>query len=337
MSRPRLYLIFLITGLAFGVVACDSGEKKDPKEILKVAPFKSITDSINRFPDQPELYLSRAMRLSQHNRLELATADYQKTWELTQDPGVALEYISNLLLVNKVQTAYQLLTDCIQRFPDNPDFRRRLAEMFAETGNTAKALEQYDSLLVQDPENFEGWYDKGNLLARVNDTTGAIQALEKSFQLQPVTYSGLALATLYSYRKDPRALEICDFLIARDSTSTRTDALFAKGLYYTETQQFDKAIEQFNTCIKLDWKLTDAYIEKGIIYYKQTRYDSALSIFNLSVTVSNTNADGYYWTGRTYEAMGDREKAVQNYERALSLDNNFPEAARRLRDIRNKP
>lgn len=333
MNRSFFLRFVVLTVFITSLISCDSpneSPKRSRADILNSSIYKGITDSINRDPENPELYLGRAMRLSQNNLLEVATEDYKKAWDLSQDQGVALEYISNLLLTDNVQLAFNLLNDCVTRFPENPDFRRRLAEVFAETGNTDKAIAQYDTLLQRDPENFEAWYDKGNLLAKLNDTTGAIAALERSFALQPVAYSGLALATLYSYTKNPKALAVCDLLIARDSSETQTDAIFAKGLYYTETSQPDKAIAQFDECIRRDWKLTDAYIEKGIIFYERKQLDSALSIFTLSTTVSNTNADGYFWIGRCHESKGDTKKAIENYERALSLDKNFPEAARRL-------
>ena len=58
--------------------------------------------------------------------------------------------------------------------------------------------------------------------------------------------------------------------------------------------------------------------------------DSLTTTTASKITVSNTNADGYFWIGRCYESKGDKKKAIENYERALSLDKNFPEAARRL-------
>ncbi|MHA4847038.1 tetratricopeptide repeat protein, partial [Flavitalea antarctica] len=48
-----------------------------------------------------------------------------------------------------------------------------------------------------------------------------------------------------------------------------------------------------------------------------------------------TNADGYFWIGRCYEAMNDNDKAVENYQRALSLDRTFREAGDRIKRLRN--
>jgi tetratricopeptide (TPR) repeat protein len=302
---------------------------------LQQPPFASITDSIKKFPDNPGVYLERAVRLSQHNKLELATADFKKAWELSQDPGIALEYVSNLLLVNKIEDATKLLQECAERFPANTDFNRRLGEIYSETGNVKAAVQQFDDILEKEPDNFEAWFDKGVLLAKMKDTMGAIEALERSFAIQPVSYSGLALANLFITRRDPKALQICNYLISQDSLALQTDALFTKGVYYTETGKHELALQQFEECIKRDWKLTDAYIEKGIIFYEQQKYDTALKTFNMSVTVSNTSADGYFWIGRCYEAMNNIDKAIENYQRAVSLDRSFIEASQRIKRLRS--
>lgn len=318
------------------IVGCkESNKTPDSTELLQQYPYKTISDSIRKFPDNPGMYLERAIRLSQNKKLELATDDFKKSWELSGDEGVALEYVSNLLLVNKLEVAMKVLKEGATRFPENTEFNRRLGEIYAETGNNDGALSQFDDIIAKEPENFEAWYDKGRLLAKLKDTTAAIAALEKSFALQPVTYTGVELANLFIGRRDPKALQICNYLIKNDTAEAQTDAVFTKGVYYAETGNTALALEQFEECIRRDWKLTDAYIEKGIIYFNAKKMDSALNTFNLSVKVSNTSADSYFWIGRCYEAMADKSNAIANYQRALSLDKTFVEAYERIKRLKN--
>jgi tetratricopeptide (TPR) repeat protein len=337
ISRLYALLLLMITGVFF--VACHGKDKNikgnNETAILHTAPFQGITDSIQHDPNNAELLLRRAVMLSQSNQHELATEDYRKSWELTNNEGIALQYISNLLLVNELKQAHDLLEEGIQRFPHNIEFRRRLGELYAQMGRPVKALAQYDTLLASDPSNFECWYDKGTLLAQARDTAGAIKALEESFRIMPISYSGLALANIYAEKKDPRALQICDRLIAADSSGQQTDPYYMKGVYYSETGQSAKAIQQFEECIRRDWKMTDAYIEKGIVLYEMRQYNKALEVFTMASTVSNTNPDAYFWMGRCYEATGKKEDAIVNYQRALSLDDSFSEAREHLRKISN--
>lgn len=314
----------------FGFSAgCDDGNANSSPistKILKNAPYAGLTDSIEKFPENPRLYLQRALLLSQHNRHEMATGDYKKSWELKQDPNTALEYVSNLLTTDRVNEAISLLEQSAKQFPDNPEFNRRLSEVYSHLGKSEQALKQYNTILEKDPSNFETWYDKGALLAQMKDTPAAIEALERSFSIQPINYSGLALATLYASAKNPRALEICDKLLSADTSGQQTEPIFMKGVYYSEVKDYDKAVKQFDECIRRDWKMTDAYIEKGILLLEQKKNKEALEIFKLASTVSNTNADTYFWMGRSYEALGNKADAIRNYERAISLDRNFVEA-----------
>ena len=327
----------IFAGLVF-MTACEEAinDHTSYSKLLTKSPYAGLTDSIKRFPNDPALYLQRALLLSQNNRHEMATADYKKSWELKQDPNTALEFVSNLLMTDRVEEAVNLLNRGIKEYPDNPEFSRRLSEVYAQTGNSQKALTEYNRMLAKDSSDFEIWYDKGMLLTQLKDTNAAIQALEKSFSLQPINYSGLALATLYVSLKNPRALEICDILLTTDTGSQQTDPIFMKGVYYSEINQYDKALEQFNECIRRDWKMTDAYIEKGIVFHEQKKHNEALEIFRLASTVTNTNADAYFWMARSYEALGKKKEAVRNYERALTLDRTFAEAWDGLRRLRGE-
>ena len=295
--------------------------------------FKALTDSIRQFPENVSLYERRASLLSQNNFHEIANVDYKKAWELSKDESVSLEYASSLLLTNKLDEAIELLEQGAKAYPANTEFNRRLGEVYAQMGKSNKALEQYTRITQKDSSNFEAWFDKGSLLAKMSDTSGAIAAMEKSFSILPVNYSGLALANLYITRKNPRALEICNILLSKDSGAIQTEPLYMKGVYYSEMKENEKALEQFEACILRDWKMTDAYIEKGIILFEEKKIEGALKVFKMAATVSNTNADAYYWMGRCYESTGNTEEAAVNYERAYALDRSFAEAKEALKRI----
>ena len=337
MNRCKKWCCLVLSGCLLLLSGCHDSDKNassSSKKILQNRPYAGLTDSIGKFPDDAALYLQRALLLSQNNRHEIATADYKKSWELSPDPNTALEYVSNLLTTNRVNEAVAILEKGIKQYPDNPEFSRRLGEVYSHMGKNDQALKQYNSILEKDSTDFEIWYDKGLLLAQMKDTAAAIEALEKSFSLQPINYSGLALATLYVAEKNQRALEICDLLLATDTTAQQTEPIFMKGMYYSEVKDYTKALQQFDECIKRDWKMTDAYIEKGIVFFEQKKNKEALEIFRLASTVSNTNADAYFWMARSYEAIGNKREAVRNYERAISLDRSFTEAWEGIRRLK---
>ncbi|MGB8195175.1 MAG: tetratricopeptide repeat protein [Chitinophagaceae bacterium] len=309
---------------------------KQDKGVLEKAPFATITDSIKKFPDDAGLLVRRAELLSQHNLHELANQDYAKAWQRDSSENLLMSYVSNLFLVNKPREAVRLLQSGVKRFPENADFRRRLSEAYLQSGRNQDALAQYDSILQQDSTNFEAWYEKGLMLLEGNDTAAAINALARSYALQPLSMNGLALANLYAETKNPLALTIADDLLSKDDQPENIDPIFIKGIYYSNTGQHQQAREQFDKIIRIDYKFADAYIEKGIILFEEKNIDEALETFKMAATVATTNPDAYYWQGRCYESVGKTEEAMDNYIRAYALDRQFVEAKRGIDRLRKK-
>jgi len=326
----------LLAGLLCWLCSCRSGanEKESAEKVLSSPPYAGLTDSIRQFPKNQDLYIQRAVLLSQNNKHELATFDYKKAWELNPEQHIALQYVSNLMLVNKPDEAIKLLKESLAKWPENPNLHRRLSEIYAQLGEPQKAIDQFDEWAQQDSLNFEVWYEKGVLLAQLKDTPAAIQSLERSYKAQPINYNGLALASLYAATLNPKVITLCDELIKKDTTGIVNDVLYLKGSYYSDTKQYEKAMEMFNQCIGRDWKFTDAYIEKGIVLYDLKNTDSALKVFIMAATVSNTNPDAWYWMARCYEVLGKKDLARVNYERALALDKNFGEARDGLKRLK---
>ncbi|HYF31191.1 MAG TPA: tetratricopeptide repeat protein [Chitinophagaceae bacterium] len=307
-----------------------------PNEILNKPPYAGVTDSIKRFPDNTELLLIRGNRLSQNNQHELAYQDYRRAWRRDSSEMAGMLFVSNLLMLNRPQEALELLESAVRKFPENPEFRRRLSEAYMANGKSDEALAQYDDLLRVDSSNFETWYEKGLLLMNMGDSAGAIDALARSYALQPLTMNGVALANLYAETRNPLALQIADELMRKDTLMESLDPIYIKGVYYSNTRQYAQALEQFEQCIRADWKFTDAYIEKGIILYEQKNIDEALQTFKLASTVSSANPDAYYWQGRCYEMAGKKEDAMDNYIRAYSLDKTFTQAKDAIERLRKQ-
>jgi len=331
--------LFLLPCLALLLITgCNSHDDKKADEqaaLLHRLPFAPLTDSLEQAHGVQAalLYFRRGDLLSRNNRHELAAEDFRRSWELSPEELTGFRYASTLSIIGKIDSAERLLLDCEKRFPDNPAFASMLGDLYQQAGKNKEALGIYDDLLHKDSMNNEAWYEKGLLLEKMLDTPNAIDALKKAFALQPVNTYGLELAHLYAETRNPIALSICDDALHKDSAHEMIDPLFIKGIYYSNTAQYKKAIVQFDSCIGRDWKFTDAYLEKGIALYEQKRYDTAMSTFLMTIKVSDTYPDGYYWVGRCYEATGHKDQAILYYRQALSLDKDFTEASDHIKQL----
>jgi tetratricopeptide (TPR) repeat protein len=338
MNNPKKLISIILIFAGLGLTVCRSpGDKlpDDPEAILKRPAFASITDSLNKFPENAELYFRRAELLSKNNLHEIALDDYKKSWGLNPIEATGLRYASELSISGRPIDVILLTQHAMILFPSNREFKRLLGDALVQSGRIKEALDLYQILIDRDSADFEAWYEMGLLYEQARDTTLAIKALRKSYAIQPVDTYALELAHIYAETKNPEALTICDQIISNDSTKEWVDPFFIKGIYYSNKQQYTFALVQFDSCIRRDWKFTDAYIEKGIAYFKLKNYQQALNTFLMAATVTNTSADAYYWTGRCYEATFKKEDAILNYERAIALDRNFTEAIAALKRIKS--
>ncbi len=337
MNKSLQLYLYGILFISFAVSGCGGSDNQNTEEtstILKSPVFTSINDSIKKSPNDAGLHLRRAQLLSQNNAHEIAYKDYKKAWQLNPSKETGLYYAANLSIIGKLSEKISLLETCIKKFPDNGEFKRLMGEAYMETGKSKLALQLYDSLLQKDSLDFESWYEKGLLLEQLKDTPQAIIALEKAWRMQPVSTYALELAHMYAETKNADAITICDEVLSHDSSKALIDPFFIKGIYYSNTHNYNQAVVQFDSCIRRDWKFTDAYTEKGIVFFKQKNYDEALNTFHMATVVSNTDPDAYYWMGRCYEAINRKEEAIAFYERALALDKDFIEARAALKRLK---
>ncbi|ULQ57255.1 tetratricopeptide repeat protein [Flavihumibacter rivuli] len=331
----------VVAGLIGFSIACGNDEKSaqastDAENILSQPPYAIITDSIASNSKDASLYYRRAELLTQNGIYDLATADIEKAWTIQPTEEIAEARVSLLFLMGQGEKAVQILEQLVKQYPANTNFKRRLGEALVQSGKNIEALASFDKMIAADSLDFEAWYEKGLLQLQSGDTSAAISSLERSLKIQPLQLTSLSLANVYAEKKNPRAIELCDQVIARDSAGELIDPHFIKGVYYSNTKNFTKALEAFDQVIRIDWKFEQSYIEKGIIYFDQKNLDEALKQFKLASTVSNTFPDAYYWQGRCYEQLGKKEEALNNYARAYALDKDFKEAVEAAARLKGK-
>src|SRR5664279_1953446 len=229
------YLLYLFLLMALTTTSCKNKipDPETPASIIDTDPsFKNLNDSIRQFPADASLYLRRANQLTQDNAHELAYNDLEKAWTLQPLLENALPFASNLAILGKHGERISLLEKLNYKYSSNPQVGRLLAEAYAGIGKSEQALALYNEMIAKDSLDPENQYEKALLLEQLKDTAHAIEALKKAYAMQGVDTYGLELAHLYAEQKNSKALEICDFILKRDSAYILIDPFFIKGIYY---------------------------------------------------------------------------------------------------------
>jgi tetratricopeptide (TPR) repeat protein len=321
----------------FIINACNDHQQASPYEdLLSRPPYATLTDSIHQSPSDADLYYRRGMLLFKNNNKPPALADLKKAWSFNKKEIYAMA-ISNILLESKPDSTISFLQEALKAFPGSIPLNMNLVQTYAGEQKFDEALAICNTILDKHPDQPAVLMMKSDLLEQKNDSVGSLRALEKAYQFAPfnedLCYN---LAFKYAQNKNPKALTLCDSLLRFDTAERKGEPYYFKGVYYTNTNNIPQALTYFDKAIEFDYTLLDAYMEKGKIFFDKKKYDEAAKIFQLALRVSATYADAYYWLGKCQEALGQKEEAKLNYQRAYGLDKSLVEAKDAANAIGNR-
>lgn len=201
------------------------------------------------------------------------------------------------------------------------------ARLYQETGQPIRALAIADSMLQKFPGQLDAIGIKAEILKQQGRSEEALALLEKAYALQPRDKeTAYNLAYEYAETRSPKALSLTDTLIKYDKTETLARAWYIKASYYKNMGNEKEALRYYDSSIVADYNFLDTYLDKGQLLLEQKKYEQALRSFATGQKLSPGTADFYFWVAKTQEAMGNKEDAKMNFERAFALDKTMTEA-----------
>ncbi len=103
--------------------------------------------------------------------------------------------------------------------------------------------------------------------------------------------------------------------------STYSDAWYNRGIIYKEQKLFDLALVDLNQAIKLtENKNYKAFCDRGNIYLNSGDTLKAMEDYNTSIKIYNKYASSFYNRGRLKNDLKDYEGAILDFDQAISID-----------------
>ena len=103
-----------------------------------------------------------------------------------------------------------------------------------------------------------------------------------------------------------------------------------------DEKKFDEAIDYYEQAIKLSPKSVNTYINLGSIYqYSLNDMDKALEVYMRGIKANPESADLPVVAALAHEQSGNKEKARENFEKALEIQENNQAAKAGLERIGN--
>jgi Tfp pilus assembly protein PilF len=220
--------------------------------------------------------------------------------------------------------------------PDEPHtFVLGLANMEAGMGRTAEASNHFVAALAMQPDFAEGEQEFAVFLARQGRADEAITHYEKALALQPDFPEVLDdLGSLLGSRNRPA--EAAKYLRRAVGLSPRNPVFrsdLAMALWHSGAS--DQAMVELETALQLNPELHTAHATLGLILLERGDLDGAMEQLGTALAQPDPSAAYLHFKlGEAFRRKGRREDALQEYEKSLRLQPDFPEAAQALAALR---
>lgn len=158
------------------------------------------------------------------------------------------------------------------------------------------------------------------------DTERAIKEYQMALQHDPASdFLKARLAVLFFATGDvTSAIRYADQVA--DAPGQDAQLLGQIGGMYAAAGKPDKALALFDRAIEKEPQKSDHYFAKGLLLANQKRFAEAEETIQLGIKSAPESAVGHYYLGRIGIEGKDLDKAVTNFEKALTLNPTFEPA-----------
>ena len=230
----------------------------------------------------------------------------------------------------KAKAAYE---KAVSIYPQEARAHFNLAIILAKQGDIDSAINEYKKVLDLCPQYAVGHNNLGNLYVQQGNTDLAIleynQAI-KAAPKSPYAYNNLGdvLFKQGRYKEAAKQFQEVVRLVPEEIYGYNN-----LGNAYYKIGRYDDAVTQYNHALDIEPRTVYLLTNKAQSYIRKGSYAFALSCLNQAKKYDPKNATVYNLLGDVDMLKGDRETAIKNYKKTISLKKDYAEAYYKLGKI----
>lgn len=340
MSFLRALLVVLSASIGLMMMsscANDSVIQEEEESSLKSAPqdyIEELSDDIIENPNDPNLYIKRALAYRDRKLMELAIKDANRALAIDSTVSYFHQVMGELEFSKGELRLARISLEQATRLDDtNTDAWLKLAEIYFLLRRYEESIAAVNSALQVDDKLEQGYFIKGYVYKETGDTSLAKSSFQTAIEVNPEHYEAyMELGSLYAFEGDPLALEY--FNSALDLKPNSAEAFYHKGMFLQAGSKFDEARHTYQKLLQADPDNVLAYYNLGYLYLTEyLAFDTAAAYFDSAATVKPDYVEAIYNKGLALEEMEEFGRAETAYRHALSIDPQYDLAAKGLSRI----
>jgi tetratricopeptide (TPR) repeat protein len=289
--------------------------------------LEELTKRIGSDASDPALYKQRAKVYLLDHQFDKALNDINKA--ISIDPSGVAYYVTLsdiYLLMGQPEKTREALAKALALEPGNNESLLKMARLNLIIKDYKGTFEYVGKCLDAEPLNPRAYYIRAIAMLESGDTVKAVDDLKRAVdQDQQYFEAYVELGELYSLRKDNMAAAY--YGNALRIKPGNKEVLYMLGMFYQESGQYEKALETYTQLETVDTTLRTAPFNRGYIYLVYLKeFSRAAEMFTKAIRADPEYYEAYFNRGYAFELMGDLHRAYGDYQNALKIKPNYPNA-----------
>lgn len=213
-----------------------------------------------------------------------------------------------------------VLDSLIEANPENAELFYNRALYYYEKDFQPKALVDILTAIKVDKSIEKYYLLGGDIYISMSQGQEAIDLINDGIQATKNSEALFLRATEYNfYMKDyKKAMILVNDLLKINKNNA--DAYFFKGLILKNSNEPNKAISSFQTCIEQDPTHYNAYMQLGLLFSEQNN-DLAINYFNNAIKLNNQSREALYAKGYYFQQKKEYNQAKEAYIQMIKNNN----------------
>lgn len=189
-----------------------------------------------------------------------------------------------------------------------------------EASQYQKAIEYFDRVVDQNPQNTSAYNAKGVALFQQAKYDEAIEAFSSSIEIDPNSYKPYFNRGNAHLEKKSFKEALLDYNMANGLDPSQADIYYNRGLALLGLEEYEDAIFDFDVVLQSNPNHALAQFNKAKAQLGNNDPVAAIESLQRTVSLDNRNGAAFYLLGVTQmSAFGQKEDGCQNLKTALSL------------------
>lgn len=216
--------------------------------------------------------------------------------------------------------ALSCYNQALQLNPNESDGYNNRGVLYYTLRQYEQAIADYTMAIQLHPSCARPYYNRGLVYQDLGQYKEAMADYTTTIRLHPAYDWAYFRRALLAERCGDYAQAMADYTAALRIHPRHIQAYRNRGNACMEQGEYTRAIADYTEVLRLDPTDANTYIKRGLAYHEQGEYTRAIADYTEVLRLQPSDSRAYYYRGRAYYHQRQYAQAIADYEKALSLN-----------------